>query len=77
MAPVHGEQGPCSQVYVLRLWRETAHAPWRAALCPAGGGARIGFADLEELALFLLRLVDECASPRGAPVDADTWVDLM
>jgi hypothetical protein len=48
----------CRQVYLLSLWRETPAAPWRAALRLAGGEERIGFADLEALALFLLRLND-------------------
>ena len=48
----------CYQVYLLSLWRETPDAPWRAALRPAGSHERIGFADLEALTLFLLRLDD-------------------
>jgi hypothetical protein len=51
----------CRQVYLLSLWRETADAPWRAALRPAGGSDRIGFPDLEALALFLLSLDDSHA----------------
>jgi hypothetical protein len=56
-------QGPdaaCHRVYLLSLWQETAGGPWRAALRPAGSQERIGFADLESLALFLLRLEDGC-----------------
>jgi hypothetical protein len=53
----------CHQVYVLSLWRETRDAPWRAALRPAGSQERIGFADLEALALFLLRLDEHPARP--------------
>jgi hypothetical protein len=52
-----------TQIYVLSLWRETAAAPWRAALRPADGGERIGFADLEQLASFLLQLTGSSTSP--------------
>ena len=44
------------QTYLLSLWREAPDAPWRAALRRAGSDERLGFADLEALALFLLRL---------------------
>jgi hypothetical protein len=53
----------CRQVYLLSLWRETADAPWRAALRKAGDQKRVGFADLEALALFLLRLDDRHIQP--------------
>lgn len=52
--------GANHQVYLLTLWREAPGAPWRAALRPSGDQERIGFADLEALALFLLRLDDGC-----------------
>jgi hypothetical protein len=58
------------QVYLLTLWRETPDVPWRAALRPAGSQARIGFADLEALALFLLRLDDNRTPPQSRPMDA-------
>jgi hypothetical protein len=63
-----------SQLYVLRLWREVAGAPWRAMLRPADGGPRLGFADLEQLAIFLLRHADRPAPPvrlEGTPGDND------
>jgi hypothetical protein len=44
------------QVFLLSLWRETPAMPWRATLRLANGQERMGFADLEELALFLLSL---------------------
>jgi hypothetical protein len=50
-------------MYLLSLWRETADAPWRAALRQAGTQERIGFAGLEALVLFLLRLDDSRAQP--------------
>ncbi len=46
------------QVFVLSLWRETLDAPWRAALRPSGSQERLGFADLQALAWFLVRLND-------------------
>ncbi len=45
----------CSQLYLLRLWREAAGAPWRLSLREASAGAAIGFADLDDLVVFLLR----------------------
>jgi hypothetical protein len=48
----------CRQVYLLSLWRETPDSPWRAALRLSGSQERMGFADLEALALFLLHLED-------------------
>ena len=62
MASPPDSAAPCRQVYVLTLWRATGATPWRAALRPAGSEERIGFADLEALALFLLRL-DESEAP--------------
>jgi hypothetical protein len=46
------------QVFVLSLWREALDAPWRAALRAAGSQKRLGFADLQALARFLVRLND-------------------
>ncbi len=64
----------CHQIYLLSLWRETPGAPWRAALRLAGSQERIGFADLEALALFLLRLDERAphsptAADDSAPAD--------
>ena len=61
----------CRQIYLLSLWRETPAAPWRAALRLAGSQERIGFADLEALALFLLRLDNSRAQPNSLVKDAD------
>jgi hypothetical protein len=54
----HGPDPACRQIYLLSLWREAPDARWRAALRPAGGAERMGFADIEALAQFLLRLND-------------------
>jgi hypothetical protein len=51
------------RLYALRLWREHAGAPWRAALRPADGGDVLGFADLEQLAMYLLGLADRRTPP--------------
>lgn len=57
--PASSDREPTlSHIFVLRLWREQADAPWRAALRSAAEAAPIGFADLEQLAAFLLRLAD-------------------
>jgi hypothetical protein len=50
------------RLFVLRLWREGDRAPWRLALRDAAGGSAIGFADLDELLLFLLKTIQEAPS---------------
>lgn len=64
------------QAYVLTLWRETADGQWRAALRRAGSQERVGFADLEALALFLLRLNERHAQPEGSAIDDAPALDL-
>jgi hypothetical protein len=49
--------------YLLTVWREGGGATWRAALRSAEGGDRLGFADLEQLAAFLLRLPERRTPP--------------
>jgi hypothetical protein len=39
--------------YLLRLWKEHTHAPWRASLQDAVDGTRHGFASLESMVAFL------------------------
>jgi hypothetical protein len=46
------------QSYLLRLWQETPHAPWRASLQNAATGERRGFSDLESLFTFLRTQID-------------------
>jgi hypothetical protein len=60
---------PLTLVFVLRLWRERPGAPWRAALRGADWAAPIGFADLEQLAAFLLRLADGRTPPGDAKLE--------
>ena len=50
---------PDTRIYVLRLWRETRDGPWRAALRPEGGAPPRGFANMEQLAAYLLTLEHE------------------
>jgi hypothetical protein len=74
MADPYQRHAPLTQLYVLRLWRESVGAPWQAMLRPAGGGPLLGFANLEQLASFLLRLADDPARPvvaELAPGDHD------
>jgi hypothetical protein len=68
MKPQQSADGRCSQVYLLRLWREAAGAPWRLSLRQASEGAAIGFADLDDLVVFLLRTMgnNEKATPDEA-----------
>jgi hypothetical protein len=55
--PEQSAAGRCSQVYLLRLWREAGGAPWRLSLREASEGEAIGFADLDDLVIFLLRMM--------------------
>ena len=55
MKPEQNAEGRRSQVYLLRLWREATGAPWRLSLREASDGEAIGFADLDDLVVFLLR----------------------
>ena len=57
MTPEQSAAGRYSQVYLLRLWREAAGTPWRLSLREASGGKAIGFADLDDLVIFLLRMM--------------------
>lgn len=41
------------QAYLLRLWQESTHTPWRLSLQNARTGEKHGFADLEALCAFL------------------------
>jgi hypothetical protein len=55
-----------SRLYLLRLWREHAHAPLRLALRRSGCDDLVGFADLDELMAFL---ADEAEACGGAAAD--------
>ena len=48
------------QAYLLRLWREGPHVPWRAALEPADGAAPVNFGTVAALFAFLR---DQLADP--------------
>ena len=57
-----------SSVYhagLLRLWRERASGAWRVSLQVAESGERIGFADLECLFAYLLRLTGDAPDQHG------------
>jgi hypothetical protein len=56
--PSEPQPRPNYHAYLLRLWREGEGAPWRASLQSADEAERIGFADLEQLVAYLLRLAD-------------------
>lgn len=53
------DNGCCREVYVLRLWCEAVGSPWRLSLRPASSGKALGFGDLDELVLFLLRVMEK------------------
>jgi len=68
------EQAPEYRAFVLRLWREHPDTPWRCSLQAADGAERLGFADLEQLLAYLLRLADDDTSaPRGPPTTGPPW----
>ncbi|HNP72241.1 MAG TPA: hypothetical protein PLO33_12705 [Kouleothrix sp.] len=60
-----------SHTYVLHVWREHPNAPWRASLRASGSQERIGFADLEQLAIFLFRLTEQRPLPGSDPAPGD------
>lgn len=54
--------------YLLRLWRPSAEAPWRASLEDIATGERTRFPDLESLILHLLGIIGrdaDSATHRG------------
>jgi len=61
MTPPELPEQPQRYTFVLSLWRESTSAPWRVALRAADGETRLGFATIEQLAAFLLRLADSPA----------------
>jgi hypothetical protein len=65
LKPEQSGDGRRSQVYLLRLWREAPEAPWRLSLREASNSQSIGFADLDDLVIFLLRTMgnNEKATP--------------
>jgi hypothetical protein len=52
------------QSYLLRLWRESPHKPWRILLQCIATGERFGFASPLELHEFLLQ---QTTDPTDAP----------
>jgi hypothetical protein len=62
MQPVQtplSDQGTDYHASLLRLWRDHHGGAWRASLQDAESGERLGFADLERLFAYLLRLTNE------------------
>lgn len=58
-----GQQPGRYQAYLVRLWQEHPHAPWRALAKDARTGQEFRFATLEQLFLFLHeRTAEERAS---------------
>jgi hypothetical protein len=52
------------QSYLLRLWK-AEQTGWRASLEDARTGERIGFANLEQLFVFLMERVADDTRPSG------------
>lgn len=55
------------QAFLLRLWREDSAAPWRCSLQATDAIERLGFADLRQLASYLLDLADEARTQPFQP----------
>jgi len=49
------EFAPHYLAYLLRLWRDSEHTPWRAQLEDPHTGETIGFSSLAELFAFLTK----------------------
>jgi hypothetical protein len=45
--------------YLLRLWRESAHSPWRASLQSTATEQVVPFADITALLAFVIAQTDE------------------
>ena len=56
---------------LLRLWRERPGGMWRASLQDAESGERFGFADLERLFAYLLRLTSEAPDAAAISTTAE------
>ena len=50
------------QAYLLRLWQETPHTPWRVSLQSTVNNERFGFSSLESLFAFLESQTDQAAT---------------
>jgi hypothetical protein len=55
----------------LRLWRDGADGAWHASLQDAESGERLGFATLEHLFAYLLRLTDDAPEADGRATPAE------
>jgi hypothetical protein len=60
LASIHSRKGPCRmtpsstyQSYLLRLWRDTPRAPWRALLQSTADGEKYHFVEIDALFAFL------------------------
>lgn len=58
--------------YILRVWREDADTPWRAAVQSAVTGDRIYFAALEDVCSFLRTLTGAAPPTSASPAHDDT-----
>ena len=55
------------RAYLLRLWRDGRHVPWRATLSDPHAGLQYGFSSLADLLAFL---EEETGEKRGIPPPA-------
>jgi hypothetical protein len=52
--------------FLVRLWQEYPHAPWRAAVQSVQTGETVGFADLQSLFAFLHAQTEAASDPPAA-----------
>lgn len=55
------------QSYLLRLWQDSSHAPWRASVQSVQTSAIVYFADLDALVTFLWRETTPRLTPEQLP----------
>jgi hypothetical protein len=63
------------RAYLLRLWRESQHDPWRATLEDPHTGERLGFAGMDRLIAYLRRQTHE--ADREADMDTDSTISHL
>ena len=72
----HDSNQPSAAKYhagLLRLWRDGQGGAWHASLQDTKSGERIGFADLERLFAYLLRLTSEAPDASAMSTTPERW----
>lgn len=58
-----GREHPDYQSYLLRVWRDDVHTPWRASLQSTVTERVVQFADLEAMFVFLMAQTSLASEP--------------